>query len=485
MTRRFKEGRARARPSVRAVVAWATATFSLLTILVVAVLLWASTALGHTTSRSIRDAQSRAVASALAVALLSYQRTSNLILATGEPELADRRDREVAEVRRLLAEAQELVSAPDEEELVDSITGLVDVYLRGRASLEESGAGLEEVVVLTRPTLRAASDRLGELQDLNDAQVRQAQAESVRVRRLATGAGITAIVLVFAGWVGVALGLRRFLVQPMLELHEAVIRFRSGDTDARVEESGSREAADLARAFNGMADGIARQRENQLAFVAGVAHELRNPLAALSTDVQALGLAPPGEGRDGAFARVSRQVDRLTRMLDDLLDAARIEAGYLELQPEELDLRREVQEVVRLYAPTAPDHDLVVEAPDEPVTVRGDPLRIDQVITNLVSNAIKFSPEGGPVEVAVALRGDEAVLTVADTGVGIAPEELSEIFTSFRRSRPDVAPGAGLGLSVVRRIVAAHGGTIEVESEPGVGSTFRVRLPAGRLAGRP
>lgn len=229
-----------------------------------------------------------------------------------------------------------------------------------------------------------------------------------------------------------------------------------------------------------MADGIARQREDQLAFVAGVAHELRNPLSALSTDVQALGLAPSGQGRDRALARVGRQVDRLTRMLDDLLDAARIEAGYLELQPEELDLRREVQEVVRFYAPTAPDRDLVVEAPDEPVTVRGDPLRIGQVITNLVSNAIKFSPEGGPVEVSVGLRGDEAVLTVADTGVGIAPEELSEIFTSFRRSRPDVASGAGLGLSVVRRIVAAHGGTIEVESEPGVGSTFRVRLPDGR-----
>jgi signal transduction histidine kinase len=176
---------------------------------------------------------------------------------------------------------------------------------------------------------------------------------------------------------------------------------------------------------------------------------------------------------------LERQLGRLTRMVGDLLDASRIEAGELELNVEEVDLRKVAREVVELYAPTSPAHQVELEAPEQPVRVRADPLRLEQVVSNLVSNAIKYAPEGGPVKVVVGVEGDEAVLAVKDRGVGIPPEEIPDLFLPFRRRAMtrNLAPGAGLGLSVVRRILQAHGGRIEVESVQGTGSTFRIRLP--------
>src|SRR5690606_35828359 len=151
-------------------------------------------------------------------------------------------------------------------------------------------------------------------------------------------------------------------------------------------------------------------------------------------------------------------------MVDDLLDATRIEAGKLEMRFEECDLRVAVDDMIRLYAPTSPEHRISAKLPDQPVLVEADPLRLEQVVSNLLSNAIKYSPRGGTVGVTIETTADEAVLSVADEGVGISPEERSDIFLPFRPRKAEAPAGAGLGLSVVRRIVEAHGGRIDVES---------------------
>jgi signal transduction histidine kinase len=223
--------------------------------------------------------------------------------------------------------------------------------------------------------------------------------------------------------------------------------------------------------------GNQRQRENQLAFLAGVAHDLRNPIAALKMAIHGLQAEQSEARRTRTLAILDRQMGHLARMIDDLLDATRIEAGRLELHLEDVNLRDVVENVVRLYAPTAPDHDVRVTASDAGVMVHADPFRLEQVLSNLLSNAIKFSPAGGAVEVRVEIEDAHAMLSVTDHGIGISPEVVSELFTPFRRHRPDVASGAGLGLSIVRRIVSAHGGSVDVESQPGSGATFRVRLP--------
>jgi signal transduction histidine kinase len=140
--------------------------------------------------------------------------------------------------------------------------------------------------------------------------------------------------------------------------------------------------------------------------------------------------------------------------------------------------------VVELYQATGPSHELSLSVPETPVLLRCDGTRIEQVLNNLVSNALKYSPTGTHVEVTVLQQGEEALLSVSDQGIGISTEDQRHLFAPFRRS-PDArvsAPGAGLGLSVARRIVEAHGGLIEVDSQPGKGSVFRIRLPLARAA---
>jgi signal transduction histidine kinase len=187
------------------------------------------------------------------------------------------------------------------------------------------------------------------------------------------------------------------------------------------------------------------------------------------------------------MALVRRQVARLDRMVGDLLDATRIEAGRFELSLEERDARELATAVVELYLAGGSSHDLRLQLPEEPVLLSCDATRVEQVLHNLVSNALKYSQAGSRVDVLVGHEGDEAVLSVVDRGIGISNEELRTLFAPFRRTgrAREKAPGVGLGLSVARRIVEAHGGRIEVESRPGVGSTFRVRLPRAHAPARP
>ncbi|MFW6093517.1 MAG: sensor histidine kinase, partial [Pseudomonadota bacterium] len=254
-------------------------------------------------------------------------------------------------------------------------------------------------------------------------------------------------------------------------------RFADGETESRGARGGVREVAELSGMFDDMAASLARQRQDQLAFLAGVAHDLKNPLGALKLGIQALERDRSESRRAKTRRRLERQVDFLARMVEDLLDATRIEAGQLEIRLEQLDVRDLVTDMAALYRGTAPERPIEVRVPETAVLVSGDPLRLEQVVSNLFSNALKFSPRGSPMWAEVAARNGEVVVEVTDRGMGIPPDEIDDVFKPFRRRMPDTAPGAGLGLSVVRRIVEAHGGAIEVESEPGAGSTFRVRLP--------
>jgi two-component system sensor histidine kinase MtrB len=289
---------------------------------------------------------------------------------------------------------------------------------------------------------------------------------------------VVSALLVLCGLAAVSLGASRLVVRPILALDAAVHRFRRGETDVSVAPGRVTEVAELSASFNEMVEMIVRQRREQLTFLAGVAHDMRNPLAVLKAGVEALVLAPSMTTPE-RLARIDRQVDGLSRMVGDLLDAARIEAGDLALECEDVDLRDTARSMVDLYAATTTAHEIVVHMVADPVIVHGDPLRLEQVIGNLLSNAIKYSPSGGRVNVSLATDEGWAVLAVADEGLGIPPAEMPSLFLPFRRRAftRELVPGVGLGLSTTRRIVEAHGGSIEAQSAPGAGSVFRVRLP--------
>ncbi len=231
-----------------------------------------------------------------------------------------------------------------------------------------------------------------------------------------------------------------------------------------------------------MAAALAAQRHEQVAFLGGVAHDLRNPLSALAMSVGTLapeGPMPPEKSIRRTVATIRRQVTHLERMIGDILELTKIEAGHVELQPDVRQLEPLVREVVSLFEVTSGGQRIKASIPDEPVRVRCDAMRIEQVVSNLVSNAIKYSPSGRDVEVSIAREGSHAVIAVSDHGVGIGPLDQARLFEPFRRVglSKETIPGVGLGLFVVKRIVEAHGGRIYVESSLGRGSTFRVFLP--------
>ncbi len=424
-------------------------------------------------------AMSMRAAEEIEITLLRHSRTRRLLGSTGEERYAEELRKEEENLRRWLDDIRDRLGSDEEVAVLQELEKGVNEYLESTAQLmaqgRESLVGNPFLVDRVLPT----SDRLVEI-NMNDA--RRAKEETQYYDELANIIGITMAASLLAG-IGLSLWLmRRDVYQPLLSIRRALVHFQPGNTRVAAPETGSLELREIAHEFNRMTERLERQREVQLSFIAGVAHDLRNPLSALKLSAAAVRPdrpLPPEEKVRERFEVVLRQVGRIERMVEDLLDTARIEAGKLELRPEVHDLVALVREAMALHEGVSPAHPLVLEPVQAPLRVRCDSTRISQVLNNLLSNAIKYSPRGGPVRIELTAAPDSAWVSVTDSGVGIPVEERESIFEPFRRSSTtrDTIPGVGLGLAVGRRIIEAHGGHFEVRSELGAGTTFRFRLP--------
>lgn len=218
-------------------------------------------------------------------------------------------------------------------------------------------------------------------------------------------------------------------------------------------------------------------------FLATLAHELRNPLAPISSGLHILRTAQNQEQSDTALAIMERQVGQMVRLVDDLLDVARITTGKIDLRPEPFDLAMAIRDAVEttVPAPGQPAPAITVNSPTEPILVDADRTRLAQVFANLLNNGLKYSEPGQPISISLERDGDQAVIRVRDTGIGIHPEMLSRVFDMFRQDRTGGRSrgGLGIGLSLVKRIVELHHGTVTAHSEGlGRGSEFVVRIPS-------
>ena len=242
----------------------------------------------------------------------------------------------------------------------------------------------------------------------------------------------------------------------------------------------------------------ADRRKNE--FLAMLAHEIRNPLAAIRNSAAVLKLA----GRDpqsavSAQGAIDRQMEHLVRLIEDLLDVARISRGKLELRRTRMDLRLALEQALEVSRPLCKDNEqaLEVEIPPTPLYVDGDAVRITQAIANLLNNACKFTPRGGRIQVAVGVEDRHAIVRIRDDGIGIAPEHLPRLFDMFSQidtSLERTQGGLGIGLNLVQQLVEMHGGRVEARSEGiGTGSEFIVHFPVagedeggiGEVADRP
>jgi signal transduction histidine kinase len=267
-----------------------------------------------------------------------------------------------------------------------------------------------------------------------------------------------------------------------------------GQLGSEVRVEGHDEVASLAEEFNRMAraleEAVEREREMEKArreLVAAVSHDLRTPLAATRALIEAVtdGVASDRETEERYLSSARRELAHLSRLVDDLFELARIDAGALQLTFEEASLHDLISDTISSFQPQADQRGvrLVGEVAGDVDPVLANPSRLQRVLHNLVSNALRHTPADGTVALRATPEGEEVRVEVADTGEGIAAEDLPRVFErSFRgeqsrtRAEKDSAPGAGLGLAIARGLVEAHGGTMAVESDVGHGSRFRFTL---------
>lgn len=321
-------------------------------------------------------------------------------------------------------------------------------------------------------------------------------------RSLWLGGALAALVAVVVG-----LGMARGISMPLLRLRDAADRLREGDLTQQVPEKGSHEMVALARAFNHLVHSLAQQYEWRHNLTADVAHELRTPLAVVRAHIEAM--------QDGVWeasaenlAALHAEIMRLVRLVGDLEKLSEAESGALELARTPVDLGEVARRVAAAFGPSFEQKGVGFRLDVEPGLLRvdGDQDRLSQVVWNLLSNALKFTPPGGEVAVHVYRRTAPApgarpggpsgpgpsrdagagtvCLAVTDTGPGIPAEELPYVFERFHRAgtrSPD--RGTGLGLAISQAVARAHGGHIEVQSEPGRGSTFTLVIPVASGAG--
>ncbi len=280
----------------------------------------------------------------------------------------------------------------------------------------------------------------------------------------------------------VAVFVARRIVEPVEAMGAAAQRIAAGRYGERVPVASQDELGELAEQFNRMAEALQRLERLRKDLVADVAHELRTPLAGLSGYLEGL-LDGVLEASPEVLGRMQREVHRLQRLVEDLQELSRVEAGQVKVQPVPTILREVVEGVVARLRPQGEDKGirLGVEVPPDLPAVLADPDRVAQVLTNLLGNALQYTPLGGRVDVRAWRVGREVAVAVQDTGIGIPPEHLPFVFERFYRvdrSRSRRAGGAGIGLAIARSLVELHGGKIWADSPgPGRGSTFTFTLP--------
>jgi len=281
--------------------------------------------------------------------------------------------------------------------------------------------------------------------------------------------------------------LSRRILRPVESLAHAARGLSRGDFSQRVDVRSKDEFGELAKTFNSMAEDLERTEQLRRNLVADVAHELRTPLSNIQGHLEALrdGLLSP---EPATFDSIYEEVLLLARLVEDLQELTLAEAGQLTLVRQSADVAEIVRRAVIAAQPPAEAKGLTIEAklPAGQAIAEVAPERIGQVLRNLLSNAITHTSEGGRITVDLVDDGDELHIGVADTGDGIPPEDLPYVFERFYRADPSrvrATGGAGLGLTIARRLVEAHGGTIGVESEVGKGSRFTFTLPKKAPAG--
>lgn len=466
------------------------------------VLIHAVTTLDDARDREAHSKDVRAATGVIAKLVLDQETGLRGVVLSGNTQFLQPFDRARAVMPRRLDELEQLVSEdPQQRRRVAALREAVDSYINDwalplvRVAHDTPEAVRQEVA--DEAGKQYTDDIRNRIEALLSAEEGRARTSAERAEEQTT----RAIVLGVAGLVACALliflfglYLARSTAHPVRAAAKAATRLAEGDLTVRLAESGPGEVGGLTAAFNHMAEELERQqrelqdqneklreserRKSELVRI--VSHELRTPLASiLGFTSVLLNRETTPEDQRRYLEIIDREGRRLSDLLNDFLDAERLDEGHLLLEHELIDVSRVVAEQVRLFEGQSEKHTLDMEIPPAPLTVRGDSHRLAQVVGNLLSNAIKYSPEGGTVHVVAEQDNGMVRVSVRDEGLGIPDEQQERVFVKFFRGDATASgiPGTGLGLTIARSVVEAHGGQMSFESGRGEGSVFWLEIP--------
>jgi signal transduction histidine kinase len=370
----------------------------------------------------------------------------------------------------------------DFAEPVIAIARISPALARSSTSQTERNLRIDQILKTTDTMTRVAAD-----------EATRSSESANRLAHRATVAGMIALILAPLLLIGLAVWLARSVAAPLRQTVDAASEVAAGHFDVRLDERRRDEFGELGRAFNAMteslatshdelverADSLEQAERHKSELISMVSHEVRTPLASILGFTRLLlEREVDDEQRRRYLEIIDAEATRLASLVSDFLDARLIESGQFALRPELFDARALVLEQAELALAHDETHELELQLHETPLLVQADRLRLTQVVANVLSNAVKYSPSGGTITVGAAPSPTGARLWVDDEGTGIAPEHRAQIFEPFYRGGAADAgiPGTGLGLTVSRRIVHAHGGTMGFDALPG-GTRFWIELP--------
>ena len=268
------------------------------------------------------------------------------------------------------------------------------------------------------------------------------------------------------------------IVYPTIQVAEVARKIAKGDFTQRVEKKQDDELGDLCDSINYMAEELANTESMKNEFISSISHELRTPLTAIKGWSETLTTIDDRETFIKGMRVISSETERLSQMVEELLDFSRIQDNRLTLQMDTIDILAELTETVLIYQERARALGITLNyyEPEMVPFVNGDKNRLRQVFINIVDNAIKYSDKGDTVSVEAYEQNDEICISVSDTGMGISKEDLPKIKTKFFKAN-HTRRGSGIGLAVADEIISRHGGTLTINSEEGIGTTVMITLP--------
>ncbi len=315
------------------------------------------------------------------------------------------------------------------------------------------------------------------------------ETEQQTYTRIAGIAGVSLLLGLFGSVV-----LAGMMSGPIKKLSRGALSIGEGKLDTVIDIKSRDELGALAGEFNNMAKKLKELDDMKDAFVSNITHDLKSPLGAMKGYVDFLIKGRMGNINDrqrDALVRVSENAERLSNFIGDILDYAKINSGAIAIIREKINIADIIKETIGLIEPLADKKSIILEAkvPDETEELYGDRKNLERVLHNLISNAIKFTPEKGRITVSLEDKKKEFIVSVNDTGVGIPPDDINSIFDRFHQVKDHIklvkTRGAGLGLAIVKGIVEAHEGRVWVESKLKKGSTFYFSLPKGLSGDEP